>query len=700
MAWPALIDRLAAFAGIEPFYFDIHGGRHETAADTKVQVLKALGVDVSSQASAERSLADIESRPWRCVLPTTVFCDVDAANLAVDLKLPEGDSRVWRWELELESREVRSGEFRAEQLDLGDAREVDGRRIERRRLILAQPLPAGYHRLRIAGQTKSEAAIVAAPRRCYLSESLAHGRRLWGIATHVYSLRSSENWGIGDFSDLKALTKMAEHAGASFVAVNPFHALFPGRPEHASPYSPSSRLFVNPLYAGVNRAPEPDISNLRAAPFIDYTGVWAAKGKALESLAELEGALANPDFDAFCKQGGDALDRFATFMTLSEVAGAKPSWRQWPAHYRKPGSAAVKRFATEWADRVRRHKYLQFLADHQLRGIASQANDAGMCIGLIRDLALGVDPDGADAWAYQDEFVGELRCGAPRDDFHPEGQEWGVLPLNPIRLRLDHRTYTQLLNANMRHAGGLRIDHIIGIDRQFVVPLGGTPAQGCYLRYPTDELMRLIALESQRSKCMVIGEDLGTVPEGLRQRMHDAQLFGCSILYFERRNGGAFRSPPEYRQHTIASAGTHDLPTIAGYWAGRDIEAQEKAGIRTGESVGHAAARRMEDKRRLLSALAQSGALDHAQIEGMPDRETLRRAIHTFLSSSSAQLFAAQVDDLLDEMMQLNLPGTVDTYPNWRRRLRVALEDPAFMQALSDLARTARARSASPDLQA
>jgi 4-alpha-glucanotransferase len=340
---------------------------------------------------------------------------------------------------------------------------------------------------------------------------------------------------------------------------------------------------------------------------------------------------------------------------------------------------------------VRFHKYLQFLADQQLREVASEGEQGGMGIGLIRDLALGVDPDGADAWADQETFLGDLRCGAPRDDFNPEGQEWGVLPLNPLRLRSDHRVYAELLRTNMRHAGGLRIDHIIGIDRQFVVPLGGSPAEGCYLRYPTDELLGLIALESRRNKCMVIGEDLGTVPDGLRQRMHDAQLFGCSIFYFERGDSGAFRTPEDYRKHSIASAGTHDLPTIAGYWSGRDIEAQATAGIKSEVSADDAIARRAEDKRRLVEALVRAGVL--AEPGNMPDGTTLRDAVHVFLSQSAAQLFAAQLDDLLGEIMQLNLPGTVDTYPNWRRKLHVSLEDPAFMQALSGLGRMARARS-------
>jgi 4-alpha-glucanotransferase len=690
MVWPSLIDRIATLAGIETSYFDIHGERHDTALDTKAQVLNALGVDVSSLAACERSLLELEGERWRRRVPQTIFCDAGAPNVSVDLILPEGDRRTWRWDLELETGDSLSGEFRAKALEFLDERNVGGRKFERRRLVVAEPMPAGYHHLRIAGRTKADATIVAAPRRCYLPAPLEGGVGLWGLAAHVYSLRSQDNWGIGDFEDLRRLTGMAAQAGASFVAVNPFHALLPGRPEHASPYSPSSRLFVNPLYIGLKGATCG--GDLRDPPFVDYTRVWSAKGPALEDLAKAEAGTSEADFDAFCRQGGAALENFAAFAALSE--SFKSSWHAWPARYRKPEGSAVKRFAADRADRVRVHKQLQFFADRQLRTIEADADKGGMSIGLIRDLALGVDPDGADAWAYQGAFVGNLRCGAPRDDFHPGGQEWGVLPLNPIHLRADYQTYAQLLRANMRHAGGLRIDHIIGIDRQFVVPLGGTPAQGCYLRYPTSELMSLIALESQRNKCMVIGEDLGTVPEGLRQRMHDAKLFGCSILYFERGEGGTFRAPAAYRRHTMASAGTHDLPTIAGHWAGRDIEARAAAGIQSDQSAS-AMLQRAEGKRLLLEALSGAGLFVQTQGDE-PTAESLRNAVHAFLSLSGAQLFAAQIDDLFDEFMQLNLPGTVEQYPNWRRKLRAGLDDPAFTRALNALSHLARARSVSP----
>jgi 4-alpha-glucanotransferase len=332
--------------------------------------------------------------------------------------------------------------------------------------------------------------------------------------------------------------------------------------------------------------------------------------------------------------------------------------------------------------------FLQFLAERQLAHAQKAARSAGMAIGVVRDLALGIDPDGADAWMGHDTFVRGLRCGAPRDAFHPQGQEWGVLPFNPIKLRTDHAPFVSVLRANMRHAGGLRIDHIIGVERQFLVPVGEPATLGCYLRFPREQLVALIALESRRNQCMVIGEDLGTVPEGLRQRMHDAQMFGCSILPFERGHAGEFRAPDAYRTGSLAAAGTHDLPTICGYWKGADIALRERLGLLDAQASAAAAAERLSDKKALLEALARKTGLLRAGVE--PAAEDVRRAIHAFLASSAASLFAAQLDDLLDEAEQLNVPGTVDAYPNWRRKLSVGLEDPKLKDALEELAQIAR----------
>jgi 4-alpha-glucanotransferase len=310
-----------------------------------------------------------------------------------------------------------------------------------------------------------------------------------------------------------------------------------------------------------------------------------------------------------------------------------------------------------------------------------------MDVGLIRDLAMGINPDGADAWMNQEAYVSGLRCGAPPDDFQPKGQEWGVLPLDPVRLRRNLVPFAQLLRANMRHAGGLRIDHVIGVQRQFLVPLGAEAKSGCYVRFPFDDLLGILALESTRNRCLVVGEDLGTVPEGFRQRIHDLNIPGCAVFYFERTHDGRFKPPSDYRRKAAATVSTHDLTPLAGFWEKRDISQRLALGIYTQSEAKAAEAERDIDRARLLEALAQAGIIVPPEASGPVFTGALCRAIHAFLASSASQLFLAKPDDLLGEREQLNVPGTTFEAPNWRRKLSANVDDPVLLDALDDLSR-------------
>jgi len=703
MNWSELIDRLAALAGLEPWYFDIQGRRHETTLAAKVLVLNAVGLDVSSIAAARSSIAAMEEENWRSVIPP--FIIRDEVSGAIDLFLPaSGSGGTWTCEITLESGEEKRSEFRPQQLALLGVREIDGVKVEHRRLE-STPLPPGYHRVRIASNESTETSLASVPTRCYLPDAFASpGARQWGVSTHLYTLRSERNWGSGDFGDLATLAQLAGEAGASALALNPFHALFPAFPDEASPYSPSSRLFLNPLYIDAASAPfagacpeiaesKASLAQTREARFVDYPGVWHAKRAAFEALflAFQDEAPQSPladEYAAFLKERGAELDSFAAFAALEERHG-RP-WMQWPKEFRSPKSQAVKTFARENAQRINLHRYLQFLADRQLHSAAKSAHRSGMNIGLVRDLAIGISPDGADAWAQQDAFVFGLRCGAPPDEFQPRGQEWGVLPLNPLTLKRDFAPFVSLLRANMRHAGGLRIDHVIGLQRMFLVPLGGDATGGCYVRYPFEELLGLLALESHRNEALIVGEDLGTVPEGFRGRMHEKNILGCAILYFERNRDGNFKAPRDYRSAAAVSAATHDLPTLAGYWEGRDIKERRRIGIYDDAEADAAWKERRRDCALLCDALREAGF----GIDECPDELTsaLRDAIHGFLASSTAQLFLAQLDDLAGEKDAINIPGTVAEYPNWRRKLARALEDPALGEALRELGRIAAER--------
>jgi 4-alpha-glucanotransferase len=709
----ALLSRLASLVGIETSYIDVRGTRVEASHKAQASVLEALGFDISSVPPIETAIRSLEEEPWRRWIAPFIVRSSSAAELEFDLFLSADDlARHWRWQLTCEGGETAEDTLQPAELPLLGIRDIDGQRVEQRRLTIRQSVAAGYHRLRIEGALAAEATLAAVPQRCYLPPGIdGPDKRVWGLAAHLYTLRSESNWGVGDFSDLERLVRLVGESGGSAVATNPFHALFPRRPSDASPYSPSSRLFLNPIYIDIATiansrnntgalASIAELSSLRESDLINYSTVWATKLRVLETLFDrFDERLAHdgPDdremskFRRFVSEAGPTLQYFAAFSVLEELHsdshGRPLPWHRWPPESRKPDGTAVKQLIDEQPQRQVFHQYLQFLADEQLRRVADSAKESGLHVGLIRDLALGTSPDGADAWMGQKVFAQALRCGAPPDDFHPQGQEWGVVPLDPIELRKDYSPYIAIIRANMRHAGGLRIDHVIGLQRQFLMPVGQPPAHGCYLRYPMHELSAILALESHRNECMVIGEDLGTVPEGFRDYLRHVGAFGSAVFYFERLADGRFKMPGDYPEHVAASATTHDLPTIAGYWKRRDIVVRTQLGIYDDAKADRARVERQNDCQRLLEALADVGLAvsqpENSEHASMPPVN----AIHDFLASSSARMFLALLDDLFGELDQINVPGTTDAYPNWRRKLSVKLDDPACREAIATLAR-------------
>jgi 4-alpha-glucanotransferase len=699
MSWTSLVDRLAGAAGLEPWYYDLAGVKHETTLESKVLVLSALGLDVSSVAAARASLARVDEEPWRTPLAPCIV--TRARSPEIDLFLPANAAqKIVTWRMELESGERPTHEFRAESLPLLAARDIDGERVEHRRLFIGAQ-PAGYHRVAIASDEETRSVLALTPDAAYLPPRLAAGERVWGVAAHLYTLRSETDWGIGDFSALARLCSATGRARGSAIALNPFHALFPSRPEDASPYSPSSRLFLNPIYIDIGsevasrQVPQIDAlaksaAHLRASELIDYPEVWRAKLAGFEALfAMIRQQPEAAEFTRFVAAGGEALQQFALFSALSEHG---VDWRKWPLELRSPATA-TRAADSRAKERAAFHRYLQFLADGQLRQAAEHASAAQMEIGLVRDLALGISPDGADAWMRQDAYVSELRCGAPPDDFQPLGQEWGVLPLDPLRLRRNPAAFIELVRANMRHAGGLRIDHIIGLQRQFLVPLDADARAGCYIRFPFDDLLGLLALESHRSRCLVVGEDLGTVPEGFRPRIHDMNIPGSAVLYFERTQDGGFRPPQEYGRKTVATASTHDLIPLAGYLEKCDVVLRQSLGIYSADEAKAADAQRDVDRARLLEALLARAGIPVAAEDATA---ALSRAVHAFLASSSAQLFLAKLDDLLCEREPLNVPGTTTQVPNWRRKLSAGVDDAVLVDAIAELASICRAHGRTP----
>ncbi len=688
--------RLADEAGIEPRYWDIAGNLHETTPETARTLLAALGLPVGSDREIAEKLAMLVEEKWQSPLPPVVIArEHDEIVVPVRLAL-NGGAKTIRWSVQLESGETRAADCDLAALPIEETGHRSGSPMGLRCLKLA-PLPAGYHEIRLADTETS--LLIVAPARCFLPA----GERHWGIATQLYSLKSPTNWGIGDFSDLRRLVERTAEHGAAAIGLNPLHALFLDAPEHASPYSPSSRLFRNPLYLDVTTIPDLEecgearaliqtpeigraISAFRGGAFVDYKAVAESKLAVLQSLHRSfetrhisQGTARGRAFGHFVKQSGQALQGFATFQMLSEQFGTH-DWSQWPAGCGECDSIAVSELQDRRADRISFFTYLQWLCEQQLSQSAEAARQRGMAIGLYNDLAVSVDAASADHWAYRNSFVAQLRVGAPPDPFNERGQEWGVVPLNPRRLSATrYAHFIALLRANMRHAGALRIDHVMGWQRLFLIPAGAPAASGAYIRFPLDELLAIAALESQRNRCLIIGEDLGTVPAGFRERMAEANVLSCRVFYFEREQE-QFRRPDEYPVLASVSAATHDLPTLRGFWNADDIAAKARLGtFMSAEQETQARAARAGEKYLLLHALAREGLLpdwlsplDDDHVDWTPD---LAGAVHLYLARTPSMLLVVQLDDLANELHQANLPGSTSGYPNWRRRLSRQLED-------------------------
>lgn len=521
--------------------------------------------------------------------------------------------------------------------------------------------------------------------------------RLWGLAVQLYSVRSQRNWGHGDFTDLAGLIALAAGAGAAAVGVNPLHALFPERAEDASPYSPNSRLFLNPLYIDLDAVPEfpglaalglaQEVAALRSADTVAYARVARAKMQALRAChARFHAsgdAARRQDFERFRAAQGFDLKAFAAFEVLRARFG-HGRWRDWPPPWRRPEPAQLDALRAEEPAAFEFHEYVQWIAAVQLDACRAAARRHGLPIGLYLDLAVGVDPAGADAWIMQDDMLAGVVIGAPPDQYNPAGQDWGLAAFNPHALAAsDGAPLRRTLSAAMRAAGAIRIDHVLGLTRLFLIPDRGGAAQGCvdgaYVRYPVETLLAALAQESVRHRCIVIGEDLGTVPEGLRGLLARYGLWSYRVMLFERESDGAFRAPAYYPENALATFGTHDLPTLQGFLSGHDLAVKRAIGVDPGESD----AERDQARAALRHALAL-----HAQ--GGDDIAAVAR----YLGESPARLVMVALEDIAGMADQVNVPGTVSRHPNWRRRLPLALEDIAaaepFRRVAAALAQTGR----------
>ena len=638
------LARLASAHGVAIDYQDQLQRPVRVAAESIGAVLAALGVDASTPAAVDAALADVERRP--ATPPVIVMRKSQTRTVAVD---------------DVHALFLESGEEIPLRLDEG--------------VVTLGGLPTGWHTLRTSTR---DMPVVVAPDRV-----TAPTGRHWGLMAQLYAMRSRTSWGIGDLHDLGTLADWTAGEGGGLVLVNPLHATPPTPPLQDSPYYPASRRWTNPLYlrvedtaayAEVSADVRAQVDGLRvdnSEGLIERNRVWSAKQQALELLFA---SVVGIDLERL----DPGLVDWATWCALAEVHG--PDWRVWPDELRRPDTEAVRRARGELADRVRFHAWLQVQCDDQLAAVQSRARAAGMPIGIVHDLAVGTDPAGADAWALQDALALGARIGAPPDTFNQQGQDWGMPPWHPRRLaELGYAPLRDMLRGLLRHAGGVRIDHILGYFRMWWVPGDGTARDGTYVSYDVEALLGVVSLEVERAGAVVIGEDLGTVTPEVRRELAGRHVLGTSVLWFEREDpvdgaAGPLRQLSQWRAEAAASVTTHDLPTALGWLRGEHVRVRAQLGVLDDPAAEEKGWRAERDE--LVELLRASGLVGPDATEA-----ELLVALTAAVAATPSQLVLAAPGDVMGDLRQPNMPGTVDQYPNWRLPLadasgrEVLLED-------------------------
>ena len=705
-----LLDLAARTWRIDPEYWDIWGRKHTTSDETKRAILQGLGVRADTPATLRASMEARRRKEWTRLAPP---CLVVTWNTTVELPLyaPADLSQdIAHVEIREESGGTRPLEFALGSYPECGSADFDDQRYVQKQVPLPTGLPLGYHELHIRlGRLRQVTRLIVAPDRAYEHPALADGGKAAGIALALYGIRSASNWGCGDLRDLHGIVDwIADDAHASFIALNPLHAIYNRRPYNTSPYLPECIFYPNYMYLDVEsiadfqksrraqrlwERPETQrqLAALRDSEYVEYEQVSAWKLRFLKlSFAEFlrEYRAGSPralQFRRFLAEEGDLLERFATYCALDEHLHARNpnlwTWPDWPAPYQNPDSHETEVFRKKHWRRVLFYSYLQWQLYMQLAASQTYARERGLSIGLYHDLALATDRFGADLWAQRPFFASGCRVGSPPDDFAPKGQDWGFPPPCSEEHRENgYRLFTESIRKNCRHGGALRIDHVMRFFRLFWIPDGTDATGGAYVRDNYEDLLRILALESVRQKVVVIGEDLGTVEPFVRETLDRFGILSYRLFYFEKRMDGKFKTYAEYPVRALVSSTTHDLPTLAGFWTGEDIEARRRAGMVPDDAMYQRQVdeRAMEKQKMLdlLHGLDLLPAYAPRAAHLMPEMTgELHNAVIGFLALTPAQLLAVNQEDLTKEIAQQNLPATTWQYPNWSRKMKFTLEE-------------------------
>ena len=704
---PALGELVDRF-GISTQFYDWKGRHTQVGEQTVIATLAEFGVDASTPERARAAAQRVRDDHWRRIVQPCVVLRAGQEG-RVDVHVPAGAP------VSLRIVGEDGNDHLPWQVDNWNPdRPIDGRMIGEATFGIPGNLPLGYHELIVTIGTHdvdgsavdggihatATSTIIVTPNRVGLPRRMG-ASRVWGYAAQLYSVRSHHSWGLGDLTDLADLCTWSASQGAGYLLTNPLHAAEVAGRMEPSPYLPSSRLFVNPIYirpeliAEYHDLDQYDaslIESLRTTTLdddpqalLDRDRTWQAKSQALELIHRVDmSASRRMAFTAFRVARGRRLEDFATWCLLSELHGS--DWHDWPAELHDPHGAAVARVRREHADRIDFHMWLQWIADQQLSTAQSCGTDAGMPVGLICDLAVGVNGSGADAWMLNGLFAREMNVGAPPDPFNQAGQDWGQPPMRPDVLeQMAYAPLREMVSNALRHAGGVRIDHIMGLFRLWWVPRGLGPRHGAYVRYNHEAMVGVVALEAYRAGALVIGEDLGTVEPWVRDHLASRGILGTSIMWFETGPDGRPRQPQQWREHAMSSVTSHDLPPTSSYLRGDHVELRDRLGLLT-ESVDEERENARRERETWLASLRQQGVLEADEDD--PEQVTL--AMHTLLTRTPSKVINATLTDAVGDPRTQNLPGTEDEYPNWRVPLSGPDGEPVYLEDLYSSDRVAR----------
>ncbi len=689
------IKQLANLAGLQQSYVHAQGHIEHIALADQQALLSAMGCDLTSPQTIAKQIEQLQRQPWQDVVaPVQVL--TEHSPLMVRLQQPATTaSSNWQWQIVTEEQQHFSGQQNIATSDIIARQQIAGTDYLALNLTIDIALPQGYHQLTLSdGSQQYQQQLIVTPARCFQLQDQAILHKTMGPAIQLYAVRSARNWGIGDFTDLKNLVAPLAELGNDFIGLNPLHALYPGLPQDCSPYSPNSRQWLNTLYVALEQTPDfsdcqaaqqlvksqqfqTRLQRCRAAADVDYHAVSSLKaevGSLLYQHFKQQHLACNSDraaqFRQFIAESDTSLLTLARYQVLQAVLFSRDMsmacWQNFPPEYQNPHSAAVRQFAADNSDAIEQQLYLQWLAQLQLAEVKAECQQRGMAIGLYCDVAVGANSNSAESWGAPEDFLMQLSVGAPPDIMAPKGQNWGLLAYNPKTLRQKaYQPFIQLIRANMRFAGALRLDHVMALLRLWCCPPGADATAGGYISMPADDLFAIMALESQRNHCVVIGEDLGTVPVEISQLMAKYQVMSYRVFMLEQKAGSYQHRDQTYPALALATVTTHDMPTLVGFWHEHDLALRHQLDLFPSAQIAANLEQLRKDEKQLLCDELQ---LEHGDVS------QLVRNSHLYLAATPARLMAYQLEDLLLVATPVNIPGTSTEYPNWRRKLPLEFE--------------------------